>query len=271
MVVQNLIDLATEELGYLEKSRAAYIADPDVVWEKTAGAGKDNFTKYATVVDKTKINNGPKQGYAWCAIFVQYCFLQLTGSEDLARQVLRIPITKSLAAGVDYFKNYFKSAGALFNKPQVGDIVFFGTQHTGLVIACNDTYMTTIEGNTSNASGVVSNGGGVAQKGYYIGSSNNYTYGRPNWDLIGGYDYVVPIEGGDIEVNLRTLSKGCKGDDVKALQALLWGYSYNVGSIDGDYGQKTYNAVKLYQANHTKSGPADGICGEKTWRSLLGI
>lgn len=64
----------------------------------------------------------------------------------------------------------------------------------------------------------------------------------------------------------NTVKLGSKGEDVKALQERL----NNVGnyglSVDGDFGPKTEAAVKDYQKRNGLV--ADGIVGEKTWKSL---
>ena len=73
-----------------------------------------------------------------------------------------------------------------------------------------------------------------------------------------------------VSVTLPVLKKSDKGAEVKALQALLKGYGYNIGSwgVDGDYGAATYAAVKQYQK---KNGlVVDGIVGVDTWSALLG-
>lgn len=76
---------------------------------------------------------------------------------------------------------------------------------------------------------------------------------------------------GDYTMELRNLKKGCKGEDVKALQILLIGRGYSCGSAgaDGDFGSGTYTAVTKYQK--AKGLTVDGIAGEKTMRSLMGV
>ena len=68
----------------------------------------------------------------------------------------------------------------------MGDQIFFGPSgaetHTGIVYHVNDKYVFTIEGNTSGASGVVANGGGVCRKQYLLGYSKISGYGRPLYD-----------------------------------------------------------------------------------------
>ena len=56
--------------------------------------------------------------------------------------------------------------------------------HTGLVEKVEGNKVHTIEGNTSGASGVVSNGGGVARKSYALDFSKIAGYGRPDWSLV---------------------------------------------------------------------------------------
>ncbi len=64
---------------------------------------------------------------------------------------------------------------------------------------------------------------------------------------------------------MQTLKKGSKGDDVICLQHLLNVEGYKL-TIDGDFGQKTENAVKMLQKAHGLV--ADGIVGAKTWAAL---
>ena len=55
------------------------------------------------------------------------------------------------------------------------------------------------------------------------------------------------------------LKKGCKGADVTELQRLLNAAGgYNL-AVDGDFGTKTYNAVKAYQKSMGLK--VDGIAG----------
>lgn len=49
----------------------------------------------------------------------------------------------------------------------------------------------TIEGNTSGASGIVANGGGVFEKSYARSHSGIAGYGRPDWSLVEEPEYEV--------------------------------------------------------------------------------
>ena len=78
-------------------------------------------------------------------------------------------------------------------------------------------------------------------------------------------------EKGDYTMEMRNLKKGCKGEDVKALQILLIGRGYSCGKYgaDGDFGDDTKDAVKKYQKE--KKLDVDGIAGKHTMSSLLGV
>ena len=62
------------------------------------------------------------------------------------------------------------------------------------------------------------------------------------------------------------LSSGSSGDEVKALQSRLQQLGFYSGVLDGDYGQGTRAAVKLFQAQHGLDD--DGIAGQKTLEML---
>ena len=84
----------------------------------------------------------------------------------------------------------YEKKGALSSTPTVGAQVFFtkngkssGCYHTGIVYQVDNNYFYTIEGNTTGASGVVSNGGGVAKKKYSIKQyTGKVLFGYPKYD-----------------------------------------------------------------------------------------
>lgn len=175
-----VIEIALNEVGYLEKSRTAYSRNPSIVFQKTDGAGKDNITKYAYEVDKLNWYNGAKQGYAWCAVFVDYCLIKAYGV-NTANKMKNHGIYD---ASCTWAVNSYRKAGQFYRSPAVGDQVFFGDSsgtpcHTGIVVDIDNTYIYTVEGNTSTAEGVVANGGGVCRKRYKRNYSRIYGFGRP--------------------------------------------------------------------------------------------
>ena len=66
-----------------------------------------------------------------------------------------------------------------------------------------------------------------------------------------------------------TLRKGTSGNITKLLQEKLVSLGYSTNGIDGIYGSGTANAVKSYQSS--KGLSQDGVCGQATWRKLLGL
>jgi SpoIID/LytB domain protein len=64
----------------------------------------------------------------------------------------------------------------------------------------------------------------------------------------------------------RILKKGVKGSDVKTVQQVLNKLGYSVGTADGIYGTKTYNAIKTYQTANKL--PVTGTVESRTASSL---
>ena len=81
-----------------------------------------------------------------------------------------------------------------------------------------------------------------------------------------------PVAPETVTLKLNVLKKGSKGEQVEALQRLLKTYGYGLGStkpFDGDFGSMTDTAVRLYQKHNNLT--QDGVVGEKTWSTILGI
>jgi hypothetical protein len=69
-----------------------------------------------------------------------------------------------------------------------------------------------------------------------------------------------------VNIELSVLGKGDKGEQVKTLQRLLNAFGAKL-TVDGDFGSKTKSALEDYQKS--KNLVIDGICGIKSWTSLL--
>lgn len=178
---QKVLDTALSEVGYLEKATYSNLDN------KTANAGSKNYTKYARDLAAVSYFNGSKKGVAWCAVFVAWCFFKPFG-KAAALELLGQPTKDNCGAGCKFARNYFKNKGRLYyENPQPGDVIFFyskdksSIQHTGLVYKVDKSKVYTIEGNTSGASGVIANGGGVCKKSYALTYTRIAGYGRPNW------------------------------------------------------------------------------------------
>ena len=181
--IERVIATARAEVGYLEKASNSNLDS------KTGNAGSNNFTKYARDLDSLGIYNGKKNGYAWCDVFVDWCFINTFGTA-LGLSMTYQP-KGGYGAGCTESARYYKNGGRLvYSNPQPGDQIFFTNDggktyyHTGLVVAVKNGYVYTIEGNTSSASGVVPNGGGVHEKSYSLSYSKIGAYGRPNYAAV---------------------------------------------------------------------------------------
>ena len=211
--ITKLIEIAKKEVGYLEKKSNSNLDS------KTANAGTNNYTKYARDLDNIKgFYNGKKNGYAWCDMFVDWCFVQAFGVTR-AKQLLN---HGTLGAGCKYSMEYYKKAKQFYTTPKVGDQIFFkkgdSITHTGLVHKVDSKKVYTIEGNTSSDSGVVANGGSVNDKSYPLGASYIAGYGRPNYKTTTPKTetkYVYNCEVLNVRKNpngtvIRTIKKGTK-------------------------------------------------------------
>ncbi len=189
VAIDKIISIANAEVGYLEKKSNAYLDD------KTKNAGSNNYTKYARDLVKW-IGSPYSQGSAWCDIFVDWCVIQAFGL-DKAKQMIG-----GWSAYTPTSAQYYKNMGKWFTKPQAGDQIFFKNSsricHTGLVYKVDSSYVYTIEGNTSGASGVVANGGGVCKKKYALNYKSIAGYGRPKYELVES----VPLPGSYIYNNI---------------------------------------------------------------------
>lgn len=175
--IERLLEVARQEIGYLEKSWVAYNENPEIIYDKYEGAGRDNVTKYAKEMDDLEVYNTPKQGYSWCKIFIDWCMFESFGL-DRATQLLY-----GWTAGVTETYNWFTNNGQIFTEPEIGDMIIFGDcDHIGIVTDYDDERVYTIEGNTSGATGLVANGGGVAAKSYSRNSSYIKCYARPEYE-----------------------------------------------------------------------------------------
>lgn len=269
---QKVIDIALAEVGYLEKATYDQLDDP------TANAGNLNYTKYARDLAKYPFYNGSKKGVAWCDVFVDWCFVQAYGVDAaLALTYQPTNAEKNYGAGCRYSRDYFKSKGRLFDSPEPGDQIFFYSKdkssisHTGLVYKVDNSKVYTVEGNTSGASGVISNGGGVCKKSYSLTYNRLAGFGRPEYGDAPVAESKPPetSEPESVVYDMKTLRLNSNGVQVKVLQWLLnHTTDYTCGVIDGHFGTKTLAAVRSFQKANGLT--VDGIVGKKTWEKLLG-
>lgn len=239
-----VLDLASNEVGYLEKASAANIYDPK------ANPGSGNHQKYGYELHALQPSNMDYPA-AWCDAFVDWLMYKCFG----------IKVAKLVLCGDfdDYTvtsANYYKQKNRWTKSPASGYQIFFqnitGICHTGIVVKVSDGYVYTIEGNKNNA---------VRRCQYRLGDSSIAGYGMPRYDLAVGLEIKK-----EAETVHPMIAKGSAGDSVRELQTRLNYIQYGL-AVDGDFGSKTQSAVKDFQKKHGLE--VDGIVGPKTWAALL--
>ena len=267
--VEKVILIAKNEEGYLEKKSNNQLDD------KTANAGSANYTKYWRDIKPDY------QGQPWCAAFISWCFMKAFGLDNAKKLLKHWPYV------------YCPTLGKLFGRnanPKIGDVVIFYHNgmftHTGLVTAVIGDRFYTIEGNTSGASGIIANGGGVCAKSYLNSQMPGTKFCTPDYSIVSnavnkpsdinkipsntiqtGEKYMFnpeTVKAGDKNTSVLLLqeilrARGFKGKNGKALK-LTWTADAN-----------TIYALKAYQESRKEVLEVDGICGSETWKDLIAI
>ena len=283
-----LVAIAEAEVGYLEKKSNSNLDS------KTGNAGSKNYTKYARDLHSAGYYQANKNGYEWCEVFNDWCHWIASGKDaKLAQEVI---FQKGLyGAGCAWSAKCYRDAGRWHTTPQVGDQAYFGTKgneyHTGIVSKVTADKVYIIEGNTSGASGVVSNGGGVCEKSYALGYAKICGYGRPNYAAeVVKHAYtqeqfirdvqkacgasVDGIAGPETIAKTVTLSAGKnrRHAAVKPVQRWLMELGYTiVGEADGVAGPKFTAAVTAFQEDNRCWVDGEITARNKTWKMLLGM
>lgn len=266
--MNRVISVAKSQLGYMEKASNKNLDD------KTANAGRKNYTKYAR--DYAKFAGVDYQGQAWCDMFLDWCFVKAYGVTTASK------LLGGFSAYTPTSAEYFKRMGRWHTEnPQSCDVIFFKNSkrihHTGLVDKVAGGRVYTVEGNTSSASGVIENGGEVCYKSYDLNDPKIAGYGRPDYSIVAGAttsgssakaETTTTAEGGlDF---MRDLVKGMKGyGEIGTLQRCLKDLGYYKGEIDHSFGGKTEAAVAAFQAAKGIKVNYPGTVGPKTWKVLL--
>ena len=194
-------------VGYLEKDNLTHIGESMENPENySKNSGDGNYTIFAKdFYRSTGIN---VQGQPWCDTFIDICFIKVFGLEK-AKKMLG-----GFSAYTPDSANFFSKQGRFSQNPQNGSIVFFkGSRihHTGFIVNYDNTYIYTIEGNTSNDDKFNRNGGCVAMKRHLRNASNIAGYGVINY-MINGWNKEGNnwryYQNGEIITNKNILSNG---------------------------------------------------------------
>ena len=229
---------------------------------------KESDGSFKPIIDTYNAHKPLARGYKvkytdeWCATFVSAVAIKL-GYTDI------MPTECSCTKMIELLKKLgaFVENDAYVPKP--GDIMFYDWQdngvgdnkgsadHVGIVEKVEGNTITVIEGNYSQS---------VKRRNIAVNGKYIRGYGVPKYDK-----ETATTTNGDYTMEMRYLKKGCKGEDVRALQILLIGRGYSCGNAgaDGDFGSETDSAIRKYQK--ANSLDVDGIVGKATMSSLLGI
>jgi hypothetical protein len=233
--------------------------------------GDGNSNKYAETPGLSEMYGWNPQNQPWCDVFVDSGFISCFGVEAACKMTYQ-----PMGAGSALCKQsaqYYKDNGAFYQRPEVGDQVFFyasgDVNHTGVVVRVVGGSIITVEGNSSDQ---------VAERCYSTGDSKIAGYGRPDWAAVEGKDIDVPTEEPvaddadeprHYELSFPYLSKGDTGDAVRVAQTLLQARNIYCGpyGADGDFGPGTEKGVRDFQR---RAGfTPDGVIGPKTGAVLF--
>lgn len=153
-----------------------------------------------------------------------------------------------------------KTKGAIATLPEVPGVLVFKPGHVGVYIG---------------------NGEVIEARGHNYGVVKTKVKDRGwvNWGYCPYIEYLAEEKkttettttANTTNVKLPVLKKGAKGATVKAMQILLIGYGFTMGSYgaDGSFGPATDKALRKYQEANKLA--VDGSCGPATWAKLLGV
>lgn len=212
---------------------------------------------------------------AWCATFVSAVGIAC-GLTDI------MPPECSCSRMISLYKTLGRWQESDAHVPSAGDLVMYDWEdsgagdnkgnpnHVGIVEGVTDGVIRVIEGNLGDA---------VAYRELPVNGKYIRGFCLPDYACKATEEApAVPEEfapeklpekyGKAITVTLHQLSKGCRGEEVRALQILLMGRGYDVGKsgADGSFGGDTEKAVLQYQRDHGLK--VDGYAGEDTLTAL---
>lgn len=239
--------------------------------------GANNYNKYAE--KWTEAGGWNAQNQPYCDIFVDVAFIECF-TLPVASKLTYQPIG-SFSALCSTSANYYKTNGAWFSTPDIGDQAFFnyggGINHTGIVVGVTGGVVTCVEGNSSDA---------VRRNSYNLGNSYIAGFGRPDWSVFSTNVPTTPVADEkestpapeqpkvktcSVTLTLPVIEYGDENMWVKLMQTALIcrGFSCGWYGADGEYGMQT--KIGLYEFQKKNGLTTDNICGQDTWKALLEV
>lgn len=238
---------------------------------------RESDGSHRTIIDTYNAHKPLARGYkvrytdAWCATFVSAVAIVcgLTGI---------MPTECSCSKMIELYRAKGRWKEDDGYTPAPGDLIMYDWEdsgkgdnkgapnHVGIVCEVSVGKIKVIEGNYNNAVGYRE----IAVNGKYIRG-----YCLPDYASIAEEESAKPSASAGVEkvgkaitVTLHQLSKGCKGEEVRALQALLIlrGFDCGKSGADGSFGADTDKAVRTAQKHYGLN--IDGYAGAKTLAAL---
>ena len=245
--IEKVIEIAANEVGYLEKKSNASLYD------KTANAGSGNYTKYWQDVSPVY------QGQAWCAAFITWCLTKAFGKDIASKMLGHYPYISCITG-----KSKAQQQGRWVSAPTVGAIIIFGNSagtpsHTGMVYSFDGSTVYTIEGNTSGGSTVIANGGAVCKKSYSRSYSRILGYWNIDYSFVESEDELMSKEYDELKQLITTKDEiiNTMGAEIAELKAAQNKMIYNF--IDENMPEWARESVKWCVENGIIEGTGDGL------------
>lgn len=253
--------------------RVIAIAKAQIGFKENNGDNHNPFAQYLDTIEG--FYNGKKDGYAWCDIFCDFCFVKAYGVETAKKMINH----NDCGAGCIFSARAYRDIGRFDKTPQVGDQIFYGSvgneTHTGIVVEVNGDTVTTIEGNFGDK---------VGSRTIKVNDSSIAGFGHPLYWLAPTEEEIGEINdinsgSGNIAETANDVPEGTFngfptiqfGEEfthwTAVLQALLWARGYPCGEIDDEFGIKTKLALMKFQKANNLA--VSGICDKVTWHNLM--
>lgn len=197
-------------------------------------SGQEDHPAIIHYARETEIASITDDETPWCSTFINWC------AKESA-----LPMSHKANA------RSWMNVGVETTTPIPGDIVVFWREslhswkgHVGIFVGfnCDASRVFCLGGNQSNAVTIT------------------------DYDVNKVLGFRRLEESATLSVPEPTLKNGSKGIEVSKLQLILNQLNYNCGDVDGDFGDKTYSALRLLQANNLLK--IDGEYGRNCQRCI---
>lgn len=239
---------------------------------------KESDGSHRKIVDVYNAHRPLARGYAlkytdaWCAGFVSAVAIKC-GLTDI------MPTEVGVGEMIKLYQRLGRWKESDSYVPSPADVIMYawgdsgagdcqsGASHVGIVVSCDGKTITVIEGNKENAVGYRE----IAVNGRYIRGFGlpDYASKADKTDTPAPAPQPEPAKG-VVNVELRMLSKGMSGNDVRAAMLLMKDKGYYPDAIpatDKLFGPKMDAGVRKMQKEHNLG--VDGIIGKNSWTYLL--